>query len=156
MLQVCRLILLAVPAALLLGCGSTQQTEETIPSAFPRDSVVAETQPSVIQLEAKTDTLATLGVANQGTDASAFADSTTRFAVQVGAFKEPKNAAAMQALVRQHCQEPVMNEFNAKTGLYRIRVGRFSSQADAALFLRSLISEHSSTYTGSWVVQLGK
>jgi cell division protein FtsN len=154
--HICRLILPCLTVLLLTGCGSTEQIETSPPPAPRADSAAKETQPPVIQIETKTDTLVTLGMANVGSDSIASADSTARFTIQVGAFKEPKNAAAMQALVKLHCQEPVMNEFNARSGLYQIRVGKFVTQAEAAGLLRRLLVEHSSIYTGSWVVRIGK
>ena len=150
------LILLGAFVMFVSGCGSSEQSREDIPPAFPPDSSVGESQPPVIQLEAKTDTLLSMGVTGHRTTDSSVADSSVRFAVQVGAFKEPKNAATMQAMIRAQYREPVMNEFNSKTGLYQIRVGQFASQQAAAAFLRRLLSEHPSSYKGSWVVQLGK
>jgi cell division septation protein DedD len=154
--RVFRLMLFSVPLIMIFGCGSTEQTEESVPPAFPPDTVTTTAQPEEMRLEAKTDTLVTHGVVqHEGTD-SVVADSTARFAVQVGAFKEPHNAATMQALVREQYAQPVLNEFNSRNGMYQIRVGKFVTHQDAVTFLRRLLEEHPATYKGSWVVQLGK
>ena len=74
--------------------------------------------------------------------------------VQIGAFKDPKNASRMQVTARQRYHLPVLNDYNTKYALYQIRIGFFESREAAQTFRQQMSQEHPHDYKDSWVVQL--
>lgn len=83
-------------------------------------------------------------------------DPQIRFAVQIGAFKDPQNASRVQMTARERFQMPVGNDYQASEALYNIRIGNFASK-DSAYVLRDRIQqEYPDEYKDSWVVEFTK
>jgi cell division septation protein DedD len=115
---------------------------------------VKEPPPKKIEFETKIDTV----TADHGNEHAAAGSQTRgvqiRYMVQIGAFKDPKNATAIQAASRQRYHLPVLNDYFAGLGLYQIRIGFFESREAARAFRQKMIQEYPADYKDSWVVQL--
>jgi cell division septation protein DedD len=74
--------------------------------------------------------------------------------VQIGAFKDPHLATAVQSTARQRYHMPVLNDYNIQVGLYQIRLGFFETRSSAQAFRRKMVQEYPADYKDSWVVQL--
>jgi hypothetical protein len=74
--------------------------------------------------------------------------------VQIGAFKDPHLATAVQSSARQRFHMPVLNDYNIQVGLYQIRLGFFETRSSAHAFRRKMAAEYPADYKDSWVVQL--
>ncbi len=143
--------LAAIAGVLLLaqGCGTTEEAEETPPV---KPGVGQEARQK--EFETKTDTVNAQGSGRQH-EAPQTADALpVRFTVQVGAFKDPHNASRIQTIARERYHMPVINDYQAKLGLYQIRIGFFDTQAAAEAFLRKMQQDYPKEYKDSWVVQL--
>jgi cell division septation protein DedD len=82
------------------------------------------------------------------------ADSRGAFTVQIGAFKEPKNAARAQALAQERYKHQVFSDFNQRLGLYQIRIGIFASHAEAEEFLHQIRQDYPLDYRESWIASV--
>ncbi len=143
--------ILIVSIALLGGCGSTEQTaeiSEPLPPAPP-----SAFQPPPVAFESSVDTIDASKREEGALVDTVTADTGIRFAVQIGAFKDPKNASALQALARERHTVPVLNEFDPAFSLYQIRVGAFLTRAEARDFLLTMQSRFPGEYRDSWVVE---
>ena len=139
-------------AVFLPGCGST--VEEAAPVPPPaRPATTAERQEG-IQFRTHADTVTALHAAETGTVGAPGRAAQVRFMVQIGAFKDPKHASAVQAAARREYRMPVLNDYLAGPGLYQIRIGFFESRESARAFREQLMREHPSQYDDSWIVQL--
>ena len=75
------------------------------------------------------------------------------FAVQVGAFKDPTNAAKLKALIETHHGPVIIQSFDRGEGLFhRVRVGNENSEAAANDLASALRAENFATQT--FVVRL--
>jgi cell division septation protein DedD len=148
---------LAVPL-LLSGCGSGEDVvEQAPPPAEPRAqsfTPAREATPRKVEFETRTDTVTATHADPLIPAGSPARGVQIRFMVQIGAFKDPKNASAVQTETRRRYHLPVLNDFNAARGLYQIRMGFFESRENAAAFRQKMLEEYPRDYTGSWVVQL--
>lgn len=148
---------LAVPL-LLSGCGSSEESvEESPPPPQPRQEVLPpqkETPARKLEFETRTDTV-TATHANEGAAPGTQTRGVqVRYMVQIGAFKDPKNADAIQAAARRRYHLPVLNDFHSGRGLYQIRMGFFESRESAHAFRQKMIDGYPADYKDSWVVQL--
>jgi cell division septation protein DedD len=134
------------------GCGTTEETEETLPPA-PKPAAKDESPPKVV-FESRTDTIAVdhLNLPEKATPGGQ--RSAIRFMVQIGAFKDPHLATAVQTTARQRYHLPVLNDYNLKFGLYQIRIGFFETYESASVFKARMQREFPGEYKDSWVVQL--
>lgn len=136
----------------LAGCGTTEEVEQ--PPA-PAPPPVVQPQPAAkIEFETRTDTVTALQRAAESQAPAPAEEGQIRFMVQIGAFKDPEGANAVQALARQRYHMPVLNDYHSTLGLYQIRIGFFETQEAANAFRQRLQNEHPADYKDAWVVQL--
>jgi cell division protein FtsN len=107
-----------------------------------------------VQFRTRTDTVAVVHSTTPDSTAPAGGTQTLRYMVQIGAFKDPQLATAVQAAARQRYQLPVLNDYNPLVGLYQIRIGSFSSREEAIEFKNQMQREFPIDYRDSWIVQL--
>jgi len=138
-------------ALLLPGCGSTE--EQAAPGTPASPAPRAERQEGM-QFRTRADTVTALHAAETGTVGAPGRTAQVRFMVQIGAFKDPKHASAVQAATRRRYRMPVLNDYLAGPGLYQIRIGFFESRENARAFQEQMKREHPTDYVDSWIVQL--
>lgn len=143
------------------GCAATDGTRndpsasEATTAAQPPPQAPVQQQPE--EFVARVDTVEAAGSAASG--GAAVADSTIAtgevfFSVQIGAFKEPANASTVQALARERYTLPVLNEFQERPGLYRIRIGNFTTREEATAHLARMRTAFPADYRDSFILQL--
>jgi cell division septation protein DedD len=135
----------------LPGCGSTVEQAAPAPPASPAPQTE---RPEGMQFRTRADTVTALHPAETGTVGAQGKTAQVRFMVQIGAFKDPKHASAVQAAARKRYRMPVLNDYLAGPGLYQIRIGFFESHENARTFQQQMKREHPSQYEDSWIVQL--
>jgi cell division protein FtsN len=140
-------------ACLLAGCGSTEGSEQTAP---PEPAPAAKQESHRLELESHVDTVATVTGGAKGSGGSGLREPQVRYMVQIGAFRNPRNASNVQAVARRRFQATVINDYNTKTGLYQIRIGSFETREAAAAFRQQIQAQHPESYKDSWIVQLTK
>jgi len=139
-------------AAILWGCGESEEITQEVPSQPPAPvTVQVEKKP---EFETRTDTVATVHMKEQQQRSGAHREPQIRFMVQIGAFKDPKNASEIQTSARQRYHLPVLNDYHTKLGLYQIRIGFFETREAAQAFRLRMQQEFSNDYKDCWVVQL--
>jgi hypothetical protein len=140
---------------ILSGCGTTDPSmdETTLPESIPTSSPQVTT-PESVEFVTRTDTVRVLRSDEPSASDSLLATGEERFAVQIGAFREPFNASQTQNLARKRFHLPMLNEFDSRLGLYKIRLGSFTSRAEARTQMLRLQAEYPSEYNDSWIVQL--
>jgi cell division septation protein DedD len=139
-------------AAVLWGCGSSEETMQQTP-AQPQTPSVQEYRKKP-EFETRTDTIATVRNAVRQQRNPARRDPQIRFMVQIGAFKDPKKASVVQTDARQRYRLPVLNDYHTKLGLYQIRIGFFETRDAAQAFRLRMQREFPVDYKDCWVVQL--
>ncbi len=140
-------ILFAGVIGTLCSCGSAEEGatgQVTTPVTPPKRSA----------FETTTDTVHTENAGVESKVSGAGNAPTVQFMVQIGAFRNPKNAHAVQDLVRERYHVPVINDYNARYRFYEIRIGFFATRGAAVEFLRKLQHEYPADYKDSWVVEL--
>ncbi len=145
------IVLTLLAASPLLGCGAAEETQEPV-TPPPRPAAKEET--TRMEFESTTDTV---DVTQAGRTDSANApggEQRIRFMVQIGAFKNPPLAAAVQTLARTRYHMPVLNDFVLKVGLYQIRIGFFETREAAMAFRARMQKDYPEDYRDAWVVQL--
>lgn len=146
---------LTAPLLLLLlaACGGSMQIEED-PYARPPDSTArAQTRPT--QFETMTDTVATVGTQQPSEPSSTVAAAGgEHFTIQIGAYKDPRNASQVQAIARERHDLPVLNDYDPRRGLYQIRIGLFENREAADGMLREMKAAWPQEYRDAWVVVL--
>lgn len=139
------------------GCATTDgtRTDATVPEATPPST--PPPQPPAQQPEefvARVDTIEAAGLAvTAGTDTTV-AGGEILFSIQIGAYKEPANASAAQSHARERYTLPVLNEFQERQGLYRIRIGNFATREEAAAHLVRMRTAFPTDYRDSFILQL--
>ena len=138
-------------AVFLPGCGSTEE-----PAARPQPVQPApETAPPRgVQFNTRADTVTALHAAEHGTVGGGGRTAQIRFMVQIGAFKDPHHASAVQAEARKRYHMPVLNDYLAGSGLYQIRIGFFETRETARVFQLQMRRDYPAQYNDSWIVQL--
>jgi cell division septation protein DedD len=116
---------------------------------------VVQASPKV-EFETRTDTVKSERPNEQGSAPLQSREPLIRFMVQIGAFKDPQNASRVQVAARERYHLPVLNDYQADTELYQIRIGFFASRDSAYAFRDRLQKEYPDDYKGSWVVQLNR
>lgn len=150
--EIASTIVIVTTIVIGLGCGTTEETEETLPPA-PKPTAKDEAPPKVV-FESRTDTVAVDHTVLPEGATSGGRRSAIRFMVQIGAFKDPHLATGVQTTARQRYHLPVLNDFNLKYGLYQIRIGFFETYESASVFKARMQREFPEEYKDSWVVQL--
>jgi cell division septation protein DedD len=140
------------------GCAATDGTRHdtpataTAPVTPPPDATPAQQPPG--EFVAGVDTIEAAGTAGAVVADSSLTEAEALFSVQIGAYKEPVNASAAQSTARERYNLPVLNEFQERPGLYRIRIGAFASREEAAAHLARMRSEFPVDYKDSFILQL--
>ncbi len=145
------IILTLLAASPLLGCASGEQVQEPLP---PPPRVPAKEDTARVEFRSKTDTVHVTQTVHADSVNDAGRESKIRFMVQIGAFKNPPLAAAVQTLARKRYRMPVLNDFALKAGLYQIRIGFFETREAAMAFRARMQKEYPEEYRDAWVVQL--
>jgi cell division protein FtsN len=144
--------LVTVGLVLLAGCApSLPPIRESDPPP-PRQEKPLVQPPA--EFETKTDTLEVARNSAPPVPDTTATNADIWYAVQIGAYKDPQNASAAQALARERYQLPVINDFSQPTGLYQIRLGSFPTRETARDFLRNMQQAFPAEYRDSWIVQL--
>jgi cell division protein FtsN len=107
-----------------------------------------------VQFHTQADTVTALHGSELGIVGTPGRTPQIRFMVQIGAFRDPHHASAVQAGARKRYHMPVLNDFLAGPGLYQIRIGFFESRENARSFQQQMKRDHPSEYGDSWIVQL--
>lgn len=140
-------------ALLAAGCGATDSTvQETAAPVNLQPVTPAPSPPS--ELVARVDTIEAAETTGVIVADSTLADGVVCFSVQIGAFKEPANACAAQTLARGRYTLPVLNEFQERPGLYRIRIGSFATREEAQGHLDRMKVDFPADYRHSFILQL--
>lgn len=145
-----RFIVILLGAGIIAGgCSSSRTTDDRW---TPSDTIPST---KTTTFETRTDTVAP--VHSQPTpEPSAYSTAPVQYTVQIGAFREARNANATQTLARERFQVPVVNEYSAVRRLYQIRVGFFPTKDLALDFLNKLRASYPHEYKDSWIVRLNK
>ncbi len=126
-----------------MGCAAEEETQQVSPPSS-----------GTVEFETTTDTVYTK-IAESRTEADAESRGLeARYSVQIGAFKNPRNASRLQTAIRERYQLPVVNSYHTAYALYQIRIGFFESKEEASAFRDRIRKEYPSDYGDSWVVQL--
>lgn len=140
------------------GCAATDGTrnEASVPGAAtvstPAPQPTAQQQPE--EFVARVDTIEAAGTAGAVVADTTLADGAVLFSIQIGAYKEPANASAAQSQARERYTLPVLNEFQPSPGLYRIRIGNFSTREEATAHLVRMRVAFPADYKDSFILQL--
>lgn len=139
----------------LAGCGTTvPDMDETASEEYLPTSTPPATTPESVEFITRTDTVTILSPNEPSASHSLLITGEERFAIQIGAFREPLNASRTQNLARERFHLPMLNEFDPRLGLYQIRLGSFTSRAEARAHLLRMQAEYPAAYSDSWIVQL--
>lgn len=144
----------AIAAAVVLAAGCGQEETVTHVDADTAAVVKQPVKPAIPEVESRTDTVISVRHDEAGRSDADTSGAPVRFTVQVGAFKDPQLASAIQAETRKRYHLPVLNDYYASLGLYQIRVGFFATREEAHLFRQKMIDEFPADYKDSWVVQI--
>ncbi len=151
-MKVSPLVMMASALAVFLpGCGSTEEPAAAAPPSLPRPG---SGSPERVQFNTRADTVTALHAAENGTVGGTEKAAQIRFMVQIGAFKDPHHASAVQAEARRRYRMPVLNDYFAGSGLYQIRIGFFESRDAARAFQLEMRRDYPADYNDSWIVQL--
>ncbi len=131
----------------LCGCGSSEETRQ------PTTSEGVQVPPR-LGFETSIDTINTVSEGDHSGTAETPREGQIRFMIQIGAFKDARNANRIQAIARERYHLPVLNDYNIKLDLYQIRIGFFETREQALLFRRQMQTGFPSDYRDAWVVQL--
>ena len=145
------LLPMIVAMTFFVGCGSSEDTRRDWLST--QDST-AQTRRTTF--ETSTDTVTTQGVTGASETTNAAGSRIVRFTVQIGSFRDAKNASVVQTSARQRYQLPVVNVYNAAGHLYQVRIGFFETEEQAIAFRATLMNEHPLDYKDAWVVEINK
>lgn len=106
-----------------------------------------------MELETRTDTIDTVAKEAKRLSPAPAETTGTRYLVQIGAFKEPRNASKLQSLARERFQLTVLNTFDPGPGLYQVRLGYLDTYNDARAFCEQLKQDYPGEYQDCWVVR---
>jgi len=141
--------LLGTAIIALAGCAGTEETTQQ------EDQPPAVTEPAgPVSFQMSTDTVDVLRRGERGSGVVAPGRSDTLFSVQIGAFKDPANAATAEEQARERFSHPVLRYHDQRAGLYHIRVGRFSTRRAAEELRTTMRAAYPRDYEDSWIVRL--
>ena len=143
--------LLILLASLLAGCGGSTEIQEQTPSTPPP---VLKQVPPKMEFETKTDTIAMEKARLDSVGLREARDVQIKYMVQIGAFKDPQYASAVQTAARERYHLPALNDYNTALALYQIRIGFFETRDGAYAFRQRMQREYPKDYKDAWVVQL--
>lgn len=79
------------------------------------------------------------------------------YTVQVGAFARTKNALQSQKLAKERFADlPIFNHFEPYDKLYRVRVGKFDTRAQADSLRKEMVKQFSQEYSEAWINYISK
>ncbi len=133
------------------GCGSTEETAER--STSSPTSATQQPQPK-LGFETRVDTINTVSDTDHTGMAETPREQQIRFMIQIGAFKDARNASRIQGIARERYHLPVLNDYNTRLSLYQIRIGFFETREQAMVFRQQMQTGFPSDYKDAWVVQL--
>ena len=138
----------------LIGCGSSEETQD--PSPAPSSPATQPAQPVQQKLgfETRVDTVKTVTEGEHAGAAETPRERQIKFMIQIGAFKDARNASRIQGIARERYHMPVLNDYHTRRGLYQIRIGFFETRDQAVVFRQQMQSGYPSDYKDAWVVQL--
>jgi len=145
------IVLTFLAASPFLGCGATEEIQE--PTA-PPPRPAAKEETARMKFASKTDTVSVTQTGRSDSMNAPGREPEIRFMVQIGAFKNPPLAAAVQTLARTRYRMPVLNDYALKAGLYQIRIGFFETREAAMAFRAKMQKDYPEEYRDAWVVQL--
>ncbi len=135
----------------LFGCGSSEEVREPPPA--PSTPAVQPTQQK-LGFETRVDTVKTVTEGEHAGTADTPRERQIRFMIQIGAFKDARNASRIQGIARERYHLPVLNDYHTRLGLYQIRIGFFETREQALVFRQQMQSGFPTDYKDAWVVQL--
>lgn len=144
------LVLFAWILFTLWGCSSSQEASEATSN---------EADPEAKQrlgFETSVDTVKTESEGTQAKAAETPQEQGIRFMIQIGAYKDARNASRIQGIARERYHLPVLNDYNVLLGLYQIRIGVFETREQATTFRQRIQTDYPSEYKDAWIVQLNK
>jgi cell division septation protein DedD len=136
----------------ICGCGSTE--EEVYDSPPPPAAPPPQQTQQKLGFETRVDTVKTVSQADRPGTAEVPHEQQIRYMVQIGAFKDARNASRIQRIARERYHLPVVNDYHPRLGLYQIRIGFFETRERAMVFRHQMQSGFPSEYKDAWVVQL--
>jgi len=145
-------LILAAATIGLIACSSEPATEYTQDLA-PHDTVAPPSR-NGLKFETSIDTVRSRSAKSKNAVDARSPSATIRFMVQIGAFKDPKNATSVQLTARDRYHLPVFNDFHPVYSLYQVRIGFFETYDEAETFKEKMYREFPVDYKDSWVVQL--
>jgi cell division septation protein DedD len=134
----------------LWGCGSSEEMREATP---PPATPPVQSQPK-LGFETRVDTVKTVSEGERAGTEESPREGQIRFMIQIGAFKDARNASRIQGIARERYHLPVLNDFHTRLGLYQIRIGFFETREQAMVFRQQMRTGFPSEYKDAWVVQL--
>jgi cell division protein FtsN len=135
----------------LVGCGSSEEVHDSPP---PPPAPTVQQPVQKLGFETRVDTVNTVSEAEHAGSTDTPRERQIRFMIQVGAFKDSRNASRIQGLARERYHLPVLNDYHTRLGLYQIRIGFFETREQALAFRQQMISGFPTDYKDAWVVQL--
>ncbi len=157
MKRVCHPFVILCTAVVLTSCGSIEemQQEEVPPPVVQPQQVIKPPEPPP-SFETNTDTVVMTNTQPAAPQADSLRQPEIRFMVQIGAFKDPKNASVIQGLARERYRMPVFSDYNSTIAMYQIRIGFFESRETAQAFRQQMSDDFPNDYRDAWVVQLAR
>jgi len=141
--------------AVLAGCGTGEQiSDDMAPPGDGSSSLPPSQSQGQVEFVTRTDTVDVLRTDGPAATDSLATAGVERFAIQIGAFKDPQNAISFQNLTRERYHLPMSNEFNAGLGFYQIRIGAFASREEAQAHVLRMQADFPLDYKDCWIVQV--
>ncbi len=78
------------------------------------------------------------------------------YAVQVGAFESPENAARAEQTLKSRFTYPVRRNYDEVTKLYKVSIGSFVTKDQALDFRKTLNEKYPGEYKDAWIVEVTK
>jgi cell division protein FtsN len=144
-------LLFIVGAAVFTGlrCGGSPETTQTAPPQPQAPPPAPD-----LAFETRQDTVVALNAPGTGSPSAETLAPQIRFMVQIGAFRDPKLASAVQTRARERFHLPVLNDYHTQLALYQVRIGFFETNESAQEFRRKMQTEYPLDYSDSWIVRL--
>ena len=134
------------------GCGTVSDFTDDESAEMP--DTVRTPAAQTLRLETRIDTISTERNVRPDVRNADAESEPIRFMVQIGAFRDPRNASKVQQDARSRFRLPVLNDYHTRYSLYQIRIGFFTTKEEAEVFKKNLQREYPGDYTDAWVVTL--
>lgn len=146
-------VLTAWSVLALFGCGSSGEVHEI---SAPPSTAAAQSAPQKLGFETRVDTVKTVAEGERAAVTETPRERQIKFMIQIGAFKDARNASRIQGVARERYHLPVLNDYHMRLGLYQIRIGFFETREQATLFRQQMQTGFPTDYKDAWVVQLNR